>query len=47
MSDTTPEEEQEGQNRQDALTAAILAEAGAEFVEELTRPTEAEEEVTE
>lgn len=42
----TPEDEQAGQNRQAALIDAILADTGVEFVEELTHPTEAEEEVT-
>lgn len=42
---TIPEDDPEGRHRQEALTAAILADAGVEFVEELTHPTE--EEVTE
>lgn len=42
---TIPEDDPEGRHRQEALNSAILADAGAEFVEELTRPTD--EEVTE
>lgn len=44
---TIPEDDPEGRHRQEALTAAILAGAGVEFVEELTHPTEAEQEVEE
>lgn len=36
---TIPEDDPEGRHRQEALTAAILTDAGAEFVEELTHPT--------
>lgn len=42
---TIPEDDPEGRHRQEALTSTILADAGAEFVEELTHPTD--EEVTE
>ena len=36
---TIPEDDPEGRQRQEALTAAILTDVGCDFVEELTAPT--------